>query len=115
MIHILLEWVSWNGHYTEINTIIREFISKFYSCEGSAVSHIWDDLGVVYIRETMGNWLYQPLLLDNLTNNNYIRNLVQEINIYIRDTIELEEGVYITLNIIQNKTKNKTQKLVYVA
>ena len=43
----VLEWVSWNWHSTEIDTIIGEFISEFYAYEGLALSHIWDDLDVV--------------------------------------------------------------------
>ena len=40
---------------------------------------------------------------DNITNNNYKRNLDQVIEIDIRDTIDLEEGLFSTLKIIKNK------------
>ena len=48
--------------------------------------------------------------MDNLTNDNYKGNLVQVIEIDIRGTIDLEEGVFLTLNIIQNKSQNKMQE-----
>ena len=52
--------------------------------------------------------------LVNITNNNYKGNLVQVIDIDIRGTIDLEEGVFITLNIIQQKSQNKTQENCWV-
>ena len=47
--------------------------------------------------------------MDNLTNKNYKGNLVQLIYIDILYAIDLEEGVFLTLNIIK-KTQNKTQE-----
>ena len=57
----------------------------------------------------MGDLPYLSLLLGNLTNKNYKGNLVQVINIYVRDTIDLNKGVFITINITQKITQNKIQ------
>ena len=45
--------------------------------------------------------------MDNITNKKYKLNLVQVIDIDIRDTIDLEEVIFPNLNIIQNKSHNK--------
>ena len=57
----------------------------------------------------MGDFPYPSLLLGNLTNKNYKGNLVQVIDIDVRDTIDLNKGVVITINIIQKSTQNNIQ------
>ena len=74
------------------------------------MSCIWDDLDVIYIRETMGNCLQRSLILDNITNNKYKGNLVTIIDTDIRDMTDLEEVLFITPDIIQNNIQKKTQK-----
>ena len=71
---------------------------------------IWDDLGVVQMGETMWSCLYRIIIFDNLTNNNDKGKLVQVIEIDMRDMVDLEEGMFYTLNIIKNKQQKQTQK-----
>ena len=52
--------------------------------------------------------------MNNLTNSNYKGNLVQVIDIDIKGMIDLEEGVFITLKIIQKKSQKKTYENSWV-
>ena len=50
----------------------------------------------------------------DITNKKYKVKLVQVIDIEIRGTIDLEEGVYPTLNIIQKESQKKTQEICWI-